>query len=343
MIKKILFILLLLTVKMTYGQSVDCTKQIDLLLDNLTTKPFNGVILVSQNGENYLKACGYSDIGKKVPLKANDQFVIGSISKQITAVIVLQEYEKGHLKLQDRIHIYLPELGQAWADTVTIHHLLTHMHGIIDTDKPTAFKSGTQFNYAYSSLGYDLLARIVERTSGKSFVELSKDLFANCNMNNSFHPETKEYKNLVKGYTEQENGKLEFDKTSFRNPVAAGAFISTAQDLVLWNNCLHEGKLLKKETYELMITKQQGAVRNHPVFGITEYGYGITVDTKDGILQLGQTGYADGFVSMDFYFPESQMSVIVLENVVYDEYDTKKSFFHHTQILDIARKNCLTK
>lgn len=344
MIKKILFILSLLTVEMTYGQSVDCIKQIDCLLDSLSTKPFNGVVIISQSGKDkYVKADGYSDIENKVPLKINDQFVIGSISKQITAVIVLQEYEKGHLKLDEPIHTYLPELAQSWADTVTIHHLLTHMHGIIDIDKPTTFEVGTRFDYAYSSLGYDLLAKIVERTSGKSFAELSQNLFAKCKMRNTFHPENKEYEHLVKGYTEKENGKLEFTKTSFRNPVAAGAFISTAKDLVIWNNCLHGGKLLKKGTYELMVTKQEGAVRDHPIFGITEYGYGITVDTKNDILQLGQTGYADGFVSMDFYFPKTKTSVIVLENIVYDGNDIKKSFLHHTQILDITRKSCLIK
>ena len=63
MIKKIAFILFLLTVKMTYGQSLivyDCVKQIDLLLNNHITKPFNGVILISQNEKNdYFKADGY--------------------------------------------------------------------------------------------------------------------------------------------------------------------------------------------------------------------------------------------------------------------------------------------
>ncbi len=329
---------------MAYGQSVDCVKQIDSLLSNPTAKPFNGVVLISQNGKNdYLKTYGYSDIEKKVPLKIKDQFVIGSISKQITSVIVLQEYEKGHLKLNEPICLYLPELKQSWADTVTIHHLLTHMHGIVDTNKGTAFRVGTQFDYAYSSLGYDLLSKIVERTSGKPFAELSENLFAKCKMTNTCHPDSKKHTNLVKGYTEQADGKLKFDTTSFRNPVAAGAFISTVQDLARWNDCLHGGKLLKKETYELMTKKQQGAVRNHPVFGTTEYGYGITIDTKDSILQLGQTGYADGFVSMDFYFPKTKTSVIVLENIVYYKDDLKKSFLHHTEVLNIIRKNYLTK
>ena len=283
----------------------------------------------------YSKIYGYSDIDKKVPLKINDQFVIGSISKQFTAVLVLREFDKGHIDLSTPIHKYLPELTQSWADTVTIHHLLTHMHGIIQLDKPTTFKAGTQ--YSYSQIGYDLLAKIIEKASGKTFAELAKNLFIECGIKNTFHPDIKEYNNLVKGYTENENGKIEFETETFQNYVAAGSFISTAEDLNIWNKMLYSGKLLKNKTMKMMETKQSGAVRNHPIFGVTEYGYGITVDTKENILQYGQTGFAPGFISMNFYFPKTKTSVIVLENVAYETDDLKKTFYYHTEILKIIR------
>lgn len=72
-------------------------------------------------------------------------------------------------------------------------------------------------------------------------------------------------------------------------------------------------------------------------FGLTEYGYGITVDDREGIVQWGQTGFAPGFVSMNFYFPKSKTSVIVLENVNYDLSDLKKTFYYHSEILNIVR------
>ncbi|MNF85940.1 beta-lactam binding protein AmpH [compost metagenome] len=209
------------------------------------------------------------------------------------------------------------------------------MHGIVQLDEPTTFKVGTQ--YSYSQIGYDLLAKIVAKTSGKTFAELSKNLFKECGMKNTFHPDQKEYKNLVKGYTENENGKIEFETKTFQNYVAAGSFISTAEDLSIWNKTFYSGKLLKGETMKMLETKQKGAVRNHPIFGITEYGYGITVDTKDSILQYGQTGFAPGFVSMNYYFPKNQTSVIVLENIAYDTDDLKKTFYYHTEILKIIR------
>lgn len=334
--KYILLLTFLTTTIVTFGQKSYIEKQIDSLISAKTNKPFNGIILISQNGQTkYSKSFGYSNIDKKEPLKLNDQFVIGSISKQFTAVLVLREFDKGNLELFTPIHKYLPELTQSWADTVTIHHLLTHMHGITQLDKPTTFKAGTQ--YSYSQIGYDLLAKIVEKTSGKSFAELSENLFKECGMGNTFHPNAQKYSNLVKGYTENENGKIEFETETFQNYAAAGSFISTVNDLNLWNSLFYSGKLLKRKTMKLVQTKQNGAVRDHPIFGVTEYGYGITVDTKENVLQLGQTGFAPGFISMNFYFPKTKTSVIVLENIAYETDNLKQTFYYHTEILKIVR------
>ena len=332
----LLLMIFLKSTIVTFGQQNIINEQIDSLISTKTTKPFNGVILISQKGKTkYSKIFGYSDIDKKESLKLNDQFVIGSISKQFTAVLVLREFDKGNIDLFVPIRQYIPELTQSWADTVTIHHLLTHLHGITQLDKPTTFKVGIQ--YSYSQIGYDLLSKIIERTSGKSFAELSKNLFEECGMKNTFHPDIKGYNNLVIGYTENDNGKIEFETETFQNYVAAGSFISTAEDLNIWNKYFYSGKLLKRKTMKMVETKQNGAVRNHPIFGITEYGYGITVDTKENILQFGQTGFAPGFISMNFYFPKTKTSVLVLENVAYETDDLKKTFYYHTEILKIIR------
>jgi len=333
------YIILLLFINLSFvasGQQNKIAIEIDSLISAKTTEPFNGVILFAENGiTKYSKSVGYSDIEKKEPLKLYDQFVVGSISKQFTAVLVLREFDKGNIDLFAPIRKYLPELTQSWADTVTVHHLLTHMHGISQLNKPTSFKVGTQ--YAYSQIGYDLLAKIIEKTSGKPFVELSENLFRECGMENTFHPDSKKYNHLVKGYAENENGEIVYETETFQNYVAAGSFISTVDDLNVWNSLFYSGKLLKAKTMKILKTKQKGAVRNHPVFGDTYYGYGITVDTKDNIIQYGQTGFAPGFVSMSFYFPKNKTSIIVLENIAYDTDDLKKTFYYHTEILEIIR------
>ena len=208
---------------------------------------------------------------------------------------------------------------------------------IIDLNKEFEFHPGT--SYHYSQIGYDLLAKIIEKTSKKSFVNLSKELFDKCHMKSTFHPDNIEYKNLVTSYTEQENGEIEIETKSFQNFPAAGSFVSTAEDLLLWNNCFYGGKILKRATLDLLTTIQKGAVRDHPIFGETKYGYGITVTNTDDVIHYGQTGFAPGFVSMKYYFPESKISVVVLENVAYDTDDLKKTFHFHLEILELVKLN----
>jgi D-alanyl-D-alanine carboxypeptidase len=323
-----------------FGQDIKLIKRIDSLLLAKTQKPFNGIIMLSKGGKvMYKKIKGQADIEKRTTLKLNDQFVIGSVSKQITAVMVLQQVDKGLIKLDAPIRKYFKGVKDKWADSVTIHQLLTHTHGINETGKPLAFRQGTQ--YKYSQIGYELLSKIIESVSGKSFKSLSAELFQSCKMFNTFHPDNKAF-NVVPGYTEDKEGKLYYEEKSFENFAAAGGFVSTVNDLVLWNENLHSGKLLKDSTYQLMITKDKIAVREHPVFGLTNYGYGITIDNTNGLIQLGQTGFAPGFVSMNFYFPASKTSLVILSNAPRGS-DLKQAFFYHTEILKMVKTSDLVK
>lgn len=280
MSKQIIVALLILffSVSGVFGKRTYDFERIDSLIKVKSQKPFNGVILISQNGKIvYSNKKGYSDLEKKTLLKDDSQFVIGSISKQITAVLVLQEYEKGRLKLHEPVRTYLPDLTQGWADSVTVHDLLSHTHGVVDFNKPSLFSVGE--HYLYSQIGYEILANIIEKINNDSFANLSLKLFRKIGMNNTFHPESNYYKHLVKSYYEDADGNLILETDKVKYP-PAGGFISTAHDLLIWNDCLYNGKLLQKSTFDLMTTKQPNAVRDHPIFGQTSYGYGITVDTN---------------------------------------------------------------
>ena len=108
----------------------DLTVTIDSIIEN---NHFNGVaLLIKDSTVVYSRSIGYSDIVQKTPIVFNDQFVIGSISKQITAVLVLREYEKGTLELNDKINQYLIKIDQPWSEEVTVHQLLTHTHYYIE-------------------------------------------------------------------------------------------------------------------------------------------------------------------------------------------------------------------
>ncbi len=334
--KRILLLLPYLIISFfSYSQSSYYKRKIDKLLAQPSQIPFNGTILISRNGKmQYSKMVGYSDLENKTLIKSNDQFVIGSISKQITGVLVMQAYERGEINFTEPISRYLPDLSISWKDSVNIHQLLTHTHGIQKRNIPLKFKAGTQ--YEYSQIGFGLLAEILESVTKKTFAQLSQEIFTQCGMNNSFHPDIKEYKNLIKGYDTGDNGLILATET-FQNYVAAGSFISTAEDLVKWSQALHSYKLMKRSTYRLMMSKKKGAVRQHPLFGETHYGYGTTIDTKKGIRQIGQTGYAPGFVSMYFYYPANRTSLVILENTIYEKNGLAEAFTYHTAIQKIVR------
>lgn len=322
---------------LSFGQHHDYINQLDSLFSQQTEERFNGVVAIAEHGEIiYSKAVGYAHIDQKDTIQLSDQFVVGSISKQFTAALILMEVEKGNLDLYLPIRAYLPELTASWADTVTIHHLLTHTHGIQQTDAPLSFEPGTQF--MYSQTGYRLLGSILEHVTNTSFSELSMHLFQSCGMYNTYHPEVPGYNDLVSGYTQAQNGDLLLESGSLENYPAAGSFISTAGDLLTWSTKLFHAQIIGPETLLAMQTSKPGAIRDHPIFGITQYGYGITIDTSDALIQIGQTGYAPGFVSMLYYFPLTETCVVVLENVAYNTTNLKDTFHHHTETLGILRK-----
>lgn len=326
-----------LTSCQTFGQQKtenysDLTANIDSIIAN---NSFNGIVLLTKDSAAiYSKSIGYSDLKKKTPLVLHDQFVIGSISKQITAVLVLREYEKGKIGLENKINRYLLDIKQPWSNEVTIHQLLTHTHGIVALDAPLEFKQGSQFHY--SQLGYEILAQILEKVTGKTFEKLATELFNAYELKNTFHPNNKRYKHLVKGYEENENGVLEFTPNSLSNYSAAGSFISNVADLNKWNQLLYFGKLVKKETLKLMETKY--ATRIHPVFDTIDYGYGLLFKDGEQNLQIGALGYAPGFVSACYFYPQTNMNLIILENTGNNLDDFKKTFKVHTEIMALIKK-----
>lgn len=109
--------------------------------------------------------------------------------------------------------------------------------------------------------------------------------------------------------------------------------------MMLWFGLLIQKALLKNTKQKSTVTMAgENAIRNHPIFGPTTYGLGPTVSTDKGIVQLGQSGFAPGFACMDFYFPSTKLSVIVLENMVHNPNDLKKTFYYHTTVLELAKK-----
>lgn len=180
----ITIILLLIT---SYGQAQISKNNIavlDSLLETKSPRPFNGVVLITQDDNMlYQKALGFKNFKQSTVLEVNDQFVINSNSKQITAALILLEVEKGTINLQAPINTYLPKLKQDWANTVTVHQLLNHTHGTAELDKPLLFQPGSDFKYG--NLSNVLLGEIITAVTNKSYTEVAEALFKKLGMNQS--------------------------------------------------------------------------------------------------------------------------------------------------------------
>ena len=109
-----------------------------LLIENYSNGVLNGIVLVAEHGRIiYEKAFGYADIEWNVPNELRTKSNLASVTKQFVAMLVLQQVEKGTMKLEANITDYLPDYPAATGKKITIHHLLNHTSGIPNyTDLP---------------------------------------------------------------------------------------------------------------------------------------------------------------------------------------------------------------
>lgn len=307
----------------------DYSERIDSLIKTTSPRFFNGVIFISKNGETkYLKEYGYSDFENKTPISIEDKFRIISNSKQVTAVLILKEVEKGKIDLQLPIRTYLPNLKQSWADTVTVHQLLNMSSGIVGIEQPLIFEPGK--GYRYSNPGYGLLGRIIEKVTNKTYIQAANDLFRELEMNDTYCYEIdKHNSDLINGYNLKggELSLIAFDKMgetkeSWKDFVPAGGIISTARDLNTWDTKLYKGQILIADYQKMMTTPSNSgphAAFDNDTIG---YAYGLRVHNQHPTPHIGHGGRGFGFVCIKFYVPEKDVDVIIWENIYCRDPDT---------------------
>lgn len=296
-----------------------------------SNEPGATAIVVNKGQVIYKKAVGMADMELNVLLQTDMIFRIGSISKQFTAVAILQLVEQGKLSLQDELKKHVPELP--FKETITIEQLLNHTSGIVSytskqdfsgkmrTDmKPMEiihltskdsleFKPGSKWNY--NNTGYIILGYIIEKLSGKTYEEyVHQHLFAPAGMNNSFYgSEAKIIRNRAKGYERENNVLQNSDYISMTLPYAAGSLLSTVEDLWKWNKALYSYKLIKKESVDKATTPYI-----LPTGKSTRYGYGLSINLVQGSKAIEHGGGIPGFLTDAIYLPNEDVFVAVFSN-----------------------------
>ena len=292
-----------------------------------------GVAVLVARGDHvlYRGARGTANIELGVALSADQVFRLGSITKQMAAAGVLKLAEDGKLSLDDPLTRFVPAYPQG--DKVSVRMLLNHTSGIrsytdlpgvmdgpiqkkvstaqlIDTFKAEKPEFAPGEGWKYNNSGYVLVGAVIEAASGMPWhAYLKKVFFGPLGMQHTGYGDESVavIPGHVTGYTLAADQWAVARYLSMSQPHAAGALVSTVDDLLRWNRGLHEGKLLKSDSYRQMITPT-GKAQDE------DYGFGITHQQLRGQDVLQHGGGIFGFSTFLLYLPGDDVTAAVMYN-----------------------------
>ena len=327
----------------TFATRIDEFMQAKTRLNN-----FNGAILLARNDSILIeKAYGLADREWNVATTSDTKFRIASITKQFTAVCILQLEEHGKIKLTDTLGKFIP--GFKYGNVVTINMLLTHSSGLQEyssypplndvrpisftrdsmvelfKSRPFDFYPGKGLNY--SNTGYYLLGIVIEKASGESYADyLSNHIFKVLGMVNSGFEVSGDsiIPKRARGYVRYPSGTYNAFDENYRQGwgYADGNIYSTVGDLYIFEKALKGNTLLsdaaKKKMstqygYSIVLTKEDTAKVVDPFW--MHAGYGVFIDTLWGHKRYLTAGGKSGFRSAKYNLPDNNICVIVLTNM----------------------------
>ncbi|AWM15108.1 serine hydrolase [Flavobacterium sediminis] len=322
--------------------------KLDTLYSELYDKGnFNGSVLVAENG-NVIFEKSYGIADEQTNRKLNDStiFELASVSKQFTAMGIVQLVKEGKLSYEDDITKYIPELNDY--KEITIKNLLNHTGGLPDymelADKNwDKSKIATNddilklFNqvkpkklfepnekWDYSNTGYLILATIIERVSGQKFGQyLHEKIFKPLDMKNTFvyrrRFQPKEIQNYANGYIysdslqkkilPDEMGK-DFYVVFLDGIVGDGMVNSNPKDLLKWDRALYGNNLINDQDRNLIFSSTMTKDSSQ-----TDYGFGWMIDSTKtyGKIASHSGGWA-GYISYIERNLDNDKTIIILQN-----------------------------
>jgi len=342
--------LLLFVFTRAASQSTNASKgqlQIDSLLKTIYKIDAPGIsISIIQEGKLIFKnSYGLADLETKKHLNSKTNFNIGSLTKQFTALAILQLAESKKLSLDDHLDKFFPALDKKVAEAVTVNELLTHSSGIIDhydlsdtqdlkhahindvldaiqnTDS-TYFVPGSQFRY--SNTAYCLLSLIIEKVSGMSYAQcLKKNIFVPLGMKHTTVWNEKEIiENKALGYewdsASKQFKKSDADENIFFSTEGDGGIYTAVDDYLKWFAALQLGKLQSKKLISAARSSQFIIDKEKHL----SYGYGWFVDESSQPRKVYHSGSNGGFRAYSFSIPGENFLMVIFSNR--DDVDLEK-------------------
>ncbi|MBK8581571.1 MAG: serine hydrolase [Flavobacteriales bacterium] len=347
--------------------STDKVAKVDALMSTFAAyDQFTGAVLVAEKGKViYKKAFGMADREWDVPNTTDTKFRLASITKQFTAMLIVQLVAEGKLALDVPIAQYLPDYPKVNAGRITLHHLLSHSSGTpnytdfpnyremmvqlhttahlmrLFADSTSAFTPGARF--AYSNSGYMVLGAIVERITGMSYAQaLQERIFTPLGMASSGVDNGRSVlKKRASGYDVSGSTVTNAYFIDMSTPFSAGAIYSIVEDLFLWDQALYTEKLLPKQYRDLMF-------QPHISTGGGSYGYGWGIgelgegNGKEKSRMVSHSGGINGFNTLITRIPADSILVVLLNNTSNAPLSTMTLAINgilHDQPYDMPRKS----
>ncbi|MFE6135894.1 serine hydrolase domain-containing protein [Bacillus sp. NPDC057893] len=237
----------------------------------LKDKGFNGTVLVTDKNNVVLrKGYGYANVKDQVLTTPRTKYRIGSITKTVVAISIMQLREKGKLNIEDNVNKYIPSFP---ADkNITLRNLLTHTSGLPDQGQGSVdaasrlklvtwigaqklqFPAGT--GWKYTDYNYMVLAYIVEKLSNKTLAEYVKEnIFTPVGMHESGMGATFPGDMfLAEGYTKKDNELVVTPRLRMNWLYGCGEMYTTVDDMRRLDEAIMDGKLLSKQSLSDMFT-----------------------------------------------------------------------------------------
>jgi len=322
------------------------------------------VAVTSADGSIWTHAFGKADIASNIPFASCTKTMIGSISKVITATLILQLQDEGLISIEDKLADHLDDdlIGElANADKVTLRQLLNHTSGIpdylsarhfinslnipnqIETQeeklkyaygKPANNEPGAVYNY--SNTNYVLLGLIIQKIRGmKLWDAVAQYIAAPLDLQNLvMGTEQKPIpSDCARPYISTRGGKYQdvMEHAVADAATGDGGIATNMQDLNIFFAGLMDRTLISTEAYNSMledVVDQAGSASyGGPDFEDEFYSLGLERYNRKGNFAFGHTGSTSSYEAYSIFVPESGVIVSIGFNglSIRDDIDSERS------------------
>jgi CubicO group peptidase (beta-lactamase class C family) len=324
-----------------HAQAAAPVRRVDAIFARFERPDSPGCVVgVSRGGRTVLeRAYGSAELEHGVSLTPQSILEAGSVSKQFTAAAIVLLARDGGLSLDDAVRRHVPELPP-FADSVTLRHLLTHTSGlrdwgalaalagwprgtrvhthahvldILSRQRALNFRPGTE--YSYSNSGYNLLAVVAERVSGRSLDQLTRErIFRPLGMTSTRWRD--DFTEVVPGRATayaRAGGGYAIDMP-FENVYGNGGLLTTVGDLLRWSENFrpgsrHFGRVGGSDLVNLMQTPSVLSAGD-----TIAYALGLVVGDFRGVREVGHSGATAGYRAYLARYPREELAVALLCN-----------------------------